>query len=98
MSWLMTVDAARKIHFHKLPLPVEATASHKFKVTQAFPSKQRICGPQDEDPPWSPGNRHSGVEGGIQGKRSSTEHAVSAANPRTGKKSRAGEACPHEQS
>lgn len=68
----------------------------KLKVTQAFAKKQRICGPQHESPPSSPGNRHSGFSAGVEGMRSSTEHAVSAANPRTGMTSRAGEACSSE--
>ena len=55
-----------------------------LKVTQAFTSEQRFCGPHVEDPPRSPGNRYSGSLAGAEGKRSSTEHSVSAANPRTG--------------
>jgi hypothetical protein len=67
------------------PLPVAPGAERKkLKVTQAFTRKQRISGLQHEGPPWSPGNRYSGLLVGHQGKRSSTEHAVSEANPRTG--------------
>ncbi len=59
----------------------------EFKVTQPFAEEHG-----ESDSPSSPGNRHSGASAGTQGKRSSTEHAVSEANPRRGMKLRASEA------
>lgn len=40
-----------------------------------------------------PATRYSGSLAGVEGKRSSTEHTVSAANPRRGTMLRASEAC-----
>ena len=62
----------------------------KSKVTQTLTSEQWKDLLSILSPPVS------GADVGVEGKRSSTEHAVSAANPRRGMMSRAPEACPTE--